>query len=104
MNVDPLLNKLQEFENNKHIDFQKELLSDLLKFKETFLEELKATETSPNTETKSPDVAKLEYRIEHLKESYAELYRKYKVDVEKISRENELLREKLKNTLEGCKN
>ena len=91
-----MIDKLKSFEDNKHVDIQKELLQELLKFRETFLEEIKALEDKEKSEPQDSSVTKLEYRIEHLKKSYADLYNKYSIDVEKLTKENEMLRDQLK--------
>ncbi len=101
MNVDPLLNQLKSFENNQHIEIQKEMLADLVKFRETFLEELKASESNVKSDLPNTDVKKLEYRVEHLRNSYLELFKKYRVDVEKLTKENDLLREQLRIATKG---
>ena len=98
MEGNPIITQLKEFENNKHIEIQKDILDDLQLLRKTLLEEIESSQTGGNNAELEKKVNKLEYRLKHLSASYLNLKKQNHVDITKLKAENSLLKEKLAAT------
>ena len=92
LNVDEIVEKLQQFENNNHIEIQKDILNDLKDFKGILLEDIKNLNINPtNNSVDNKEVKKLKYRIFHLKNSYKELLDNSEKEKQNLVKENQKL-------------
>lgn len=96
LNVDEITKKLKQFENNKHIEIQKEILNDLKTFKNALIQDIGNLSLSPqNKSVNNKEVEKLNYRIFHLKNNFKELLENSENQKNCLKKENEKLNYRL---------
>lgn len=91
MQIEEIVSKVKDLREEHNREIQQEILADLVKFRELLIEDIKNVPAGEGT-VDQKTIAKHEYRIHHLKNSFFELLEKSEKEKQKLIAENEKLK------------